>query len=131
MIRNPATGRPFEWEFRRGEEVIPFAASSRLMVNDTGSLLGACLGAAGIAQLLEIYARDLIAQNRLVHLLPEWRDAADLARGTLTAVGPPAALLPQPYVMIARPAARHRPGVEPIWRHLKTQVQASKPAGNR
>lgn len=74
LIRNPATGRPFEWEFRRGEEVIPFAASSRLMVNDTGSLLGACLGAAGIAQLLEIYARDLIAQNKLVHLLPDWSD---------------------------------------------------------
>ncbi|MFO1173031.1 MAG: LysR substrate-binding domain-containing protein [Hyphomicrobiaceae bacterium] len=66
-----------------------------------------------------------------VALLPESLVAADLARGTLTAVGPPAALLPQPYVMIARPAARHRPGVEPIWRHLKTQVQASKPAGNR
>jgi DNA-binding transcriptional LysR family regulator len=44
------------------------------MVNDTGSLLGACLGGAGVAQLLEIYARDLIAQNRLVQLLPDWGD---------------------------------------------------------
>ncbi|APZ52228.1 transcriptional regulator [Salipiger abyssi] len=74
LIRDPATGRPFQWEFQRGEEVIPFATSSRLMVNDTGSLLGTCLSGAGVAQLLEIYARDLIAQERLVHLLPDWAD---------------------------------------------------------
>jgi len=29
-----------------------------------------------------------------------------------------AARMPQPYVMVARPAARQRTGVEPIWRHL-------------
>jgi DNA-binding transcriptional LysR family regulator len=74
LIRDPTTGRPFEWEFQRGKEVVPLAASGRLMVNDTGSLLGACLGGAGVAQLLEIYARDLIAQNRLVQLLPDWGD---------------------------------------------------------
>ncbi|MDQ0996203.1 DNA-binding transcriptional LysR family regulator [Phyllobacterium ifriqiyense] len=74
LIRNPATGRPFEWEFKCGKEVVPFAASGRLVVTDTGSLLGACLGGTGVAQLLEIYARDLIAQNRLVHLLPDWAD---------------------------------------------------------
>lgn len=74
LIRDPATGRPFEWEFHRGKEVVPLAASGRLMVNDTGSLLGACLGGTGVAQLLEIYARDLIAQNKLVHLLPDWAD---------------------------------------------------------
>ncbi|THK33647.1 LysR family transcriptional regulator [Ensifer sp. MPMI2T] len=72
LIRDPATGRPFEWEFQRGHDVIALAAAGRLMVNDTGSLLGACLGGVGIAQLLELYARDLIAQKRLVHLLPEW-----------------------------------------------------------
>jgi len=74
LIRDPATGRPFEWEFQRGKEIVPLAASGRLMVNDTGSLLGACLGGSGIAQLLEIYARDLLAEKRLVHLLPEWSD---------------------------------------------------------
>lgn len=35
--------------------------------------LGACLGGAGIAQLLELYARDILADGRLV-LLPEWAD---------------------------------------------------------
>jgi DNA-binding transcriptional LysR family regulator len=53
-----------------------------------------------------------------VALLPETLASADLARGTLVAVGPAAARMPQPYVMVARPAARQRAGVEPIWRHL-------------
>lgn len=74
LMRDPSTSRPYEWEFRRGEEIVPLAASSRLMVNDTGSLLAACLGGAGVAQLLEIYARDLIAQGRLVQLLPDWAE---------------------------------------------------------
>ena len=56
-----------------------------------------------------------------VALLPETLAAADLVRGTLVAVGPTAALMPHPYVMVARPAARHRPGAEQIWRHLLVQ----------
>jgi DNA-binding transcriptional LysR family regulator len=74
LIRDPATGRPFEWEFQRGDDVVPLAASGRLIVNDTGSLLGACLGGGGVAQLLEIYAKALIAEGRLIHLLPGWAD---------------------------------------------------------
>ncbi|MBB4840907.1 DNA-binding transcriptional LysR family regulator [Sphingomonas kyeonggiensis] len=74
LIRDPTTGRPFQWEFRRGNDVVPFDAAGRLMVNDTGSLLGACLGGVGIAQLLELYAKDLVTKNRVVLLLPEWVD---------------------------------------------------------
>lgn len=53
-----------------------------------------------------------------IALLPETLAAEDLRRGTLAAMGAPAALMPQPYVMIARPGMRLRPGVEPVWRHL-------------
>ncbi|WP_064712398.1 LysR family transcriptional regulator [Rhizobium bangladeshense] len=74
LIRNDATGRPYEWEFRRGERVVPVPVTGSLIVNDTGSLLGACLGGAGVAQLLELYAKDIIAQGRLVPLLPDWSD---------------------------------------------------------
>jgi len=56
-----------------------------------------------------------------VALLPETLAAEDLARGSLVAVGPAAAPMRYPYVMIARPAARFRPGVEQIWRHLLAQ----------
>jgi DNA-binding transcriptional LysR family regulator len=74
LIRDPATGRPFEWEFHRRGEIVPVAPHGRLLVNDTGALLGACLGDLGAAQLLELYARDLLAEGRLVHLLPEWSE---------------------------------------------------------
>jgi DNA-binding transcriptional LysR family regulator len=74
LIRDPATGRPFEWEFQRVGETVPFAPESRLLVNDTGGLVGACMGGAGVAQLLELYARDILASGRVVHLLPQWSD---------------------------------------------------------
>jgi DNA-binding transcriptional LysR family regulator len=64
-----------------------------------------------------------------VALLPETLAAADVARGTLVPVGPTAAPMPHPYVMIARPAARHRPGVDHIWRHLLAPGPLPQPAG--
>jgi DNA-binding transcriptional LysR family regulator len=74
LLRDPATGRPYEWEFRRGNEVVPLRAAGRLMVYDTGSLIGGCLGGIGMAQLLELYAKDFLATERLVHVLPDWSD---------------------------------------------------------
>jgi DNA-binding transcriptional LysR family regulator len=74
LIRDPVTGRPYTWEFQRGGEIVPFTALGRITVNDTGSLVGACRGGAGIAQLLEIYAGRLIAGGDLVHILPDWAD---------------------------------------------------------
>lgn len=66
----------------------------------------------------QVIAATAARQGLGVALLPETLVAADLARGALVAAGPAAARMPQPYVMLARPAARHRPGVEPIWQHL-------------
>jgi DNA-binding transcriptional LysR family regulator len=74
LIRDPSTGRPFEWEFQRKGKTVEFEPMSRLLVNDTGALVGACLGGAGVAQLLELYARDILIDGRLVHLLPDWSD---------------------------------------------------------
>jgi DNA-binding transcriptional LysR family regulator len=74
LIRDPTTGRPFEWEFQRGGEVVPFRAAGRLMVNDTGALLGACLGGVGIAQLLELYTKGLLSEGRVIQLLPDWAE---------------------------------------------------------
>jgi len=58
----------------RDDAAVPIAAKGRRQVNDTGSLLGACLGGQGIAQLLELYARDMLADGRLVQILPDWSD---------------------------------------------------------
>lgn len=74
LIRDPMTGRPFTWEFRRQGEIVPFAASGRIMVNDTGSLIGACRSGAGVAQLLELYVRDTLLDGELIHVLPDWSD---------------------------------------------------------
>jgi len=74
LLRDPATGSPFSWEFHRGEEVVAISAAGSLMVNDTGALLGACLGGQGIAQPLELYAEDYIADGRLIQILPDWTE---------------------------------------------------------
>jgi DNA-binding transcriptional LysR family regulator len=73
-MRDPSTGSHFAWEFVRGRKVVLLNVSGQLMVNEVGPLLSACLAGHGIAQLLELYARDLIADGRLVQLLPEWAD---------------------------------------------------------
>jgi DNA-binding transcriptional LysR family regulator len=74
LFRDPATARPFEWEFCRGEERVPVPVSGRLTVNDTQSLLGACLGGHGIAQPLEFYIKEMLRDGRLVELLPDWAE---------------------------------------------------------
>jgi DNA-binding transcriptional LysR family regulator len=83
LLRDPVTGHPFAWEFVRrgtpgstpdGDEVVPVRVAGQLTVNGTGGLLGACLGGQGLAQLLEVYARDYLADGRLVQVLPEWAD---------------------------------------------------------
>jgi DNA-binding transcriptional LysR family regulator len=74
LLRDPVSGSPFPWEFHRGREVVAIAATGGLMVNDTGALLGACLGGQGISQPLELYAEDYIADGRLIQILPDWAD---------------------------------------------------------
>ncbi|MGY4254434.1 DNA-binding transcriptional LysR family regulator [Bradyrhizobium sp. USDA 4516] len=53
-----ATGRPFDWEFRRGNEVVPVAVNGRLTVTDSGTKLGACLAGFGIAQVIDLGLDD-------------------------------------------------------------------------
>ncbi|MET0595989.1 MAG: LysR family transcriptional regulator [Polyangiaceae bacterium] len=74
LMRDSSTGSHFRWEFVRGKKSIPVHPSGQLVVNEMGSLLAACLAGQGIAQMLELYARDLLADGRLVQVLPEWAD---------------------------------------------------------
>lgn len=69
-----AAGRPFGWEFQRAGETVPVQAHGRLMVNDTHSLLAGCLSGYGIAQLLDFYIRDRLADGHLVDLFPDWAE---------------------------------------------------------
>ena len=70
--QDPRTGRPFAWEFRRGDVVLPVRQPARLMVSDVDTMIGACCEGAGIAQILELGSRDLLARGALVELFPDW-----------------------------------------------------------
>jgi DNA-binding transcriptional LysR family regulator len=74
LLRDPTTGRGFLWEFQKGKKIVSVAAHGSLMVNETGALLGACLGGQGIAQPLALYAEDYLRDGRLVQVLPDWAD---------------------------------------------------------
>jgi DNA-binding transcriptional LysR family regulator len=69
-----SSGRPFDWEFRRGAEVLPVKTSARLLVSDVGAMVGACEAGAGIAQIMQLGARHLIESGALVELFPDWPD---------------------------------------------------------
>jgi DNA-binding transcriptional LysR family regulator len=69
-----ANARPYDWEVRRRKEVIPLQVKGRLLVSDSGTLIGACEAGAGIAQVLELGCRHLLDSGRLVELFPEWSD---------------------------------------------------------
>jgi DNA-binding transcriptional LysR family regulator len=69
-----ANARPYDWEVRRKNEALPLRVKGRLLVSDSGTLLGACEAGAGIAQILEIGCEHLIRSGRLIELFPGWSD---------------------------------------------------------
>jgi DNA-binding transcriptional LysR family regulator len=74
MFRDPVTGRPFEWEFRRGAEVVAIKARGRLVVNDLATKLALCIGGNGIAQTIELGLAPIFASGALVQVLPDWAE---------------------------------------------------------
>jgi DNA-binding transcriptional LysR family regulator len=74
MFRDPVTGRPFDWEFRRGAEVVAIKARGRLVVNDLATKLALCAGGNGIAQTIELGLAPMFASGALVQVLPDWAE---------------------------------------------------------
>jgi DNA-binding transcriptional LysR family regulator len=74
MFYNPVTAKPFEWEFHQGRKVTKIPAEGRLLVSDVGTMLGACIAGAGIAQVMEIGIEQLMRDGSLVDLFPDWPD---------------------------------------------------------
>lgn len=72
QVRSSMTGQPLEWEYALNGNVIPVKISSRLMVNESGTLIGACVAGAGIARVKASGVEALLAQGRLVELLTDW-----------------------------------------------------------
>jgi DNA-binding transcriptional LysR family regulator len=73
-FRDPTTGRPYEWEFHRGAEILRVQPTVRLLLSDAGTLIGECVAGTGVAQVLAVSVGDLIERGLLVELFPDWPD---------------------------------------------------------
>lgn len=71
---DPATGRPFEWEFWRGDEKVKVAVSGNLTVTDAGTKIGACLAGYGIAQVIDLGIDTHLRAGTLEPVLTDWPD---------------------------------------------------------
>ncbi|RVT97940.1 LysR family transcriptional regulator [Rhodovarius crocodyli] len=74
FYRDPATGRPFPWEFQGHGQVVEVKVSGRTVTNDLATKLAACVAGLGVAQSIEIGLGDAFARGELVQLLPDWAE---------------------------------------------------------
>ena len=74
QFRDPATRRPFDWEFHRKGKVMPVETTGPLLVTDSGIMFAVCVAGAGIAQVLAVSVQDALADGRLVELFPDWAE---------------------------------------------------------
>ncbi len=73
-FRDPETGRPFEWAFRKGRKEIKVETQSQLMLSDVATMHAVCLAGCGIAQVLELGVDAHLSGGRLVVLFPDWEE---------------------------------------------------------
>ncbi|MBV8465647.1 MAG: substrate binding domain-containing protein, partial [Burkholderiales bacterium] len=69
---DPRRGKPFSWEFHRGLEVLPVETRGHITTTDVDLMVQACVGGAGIAQLLALNVAHHVASGALIELFPEW-----------------------------------------------------------
>jgi DNA-binding transcriptional LysR family regulator len=72
LFRNPLSSQPFEWEFKRGREMVEIPVAGNLLVSEAGTMLDACVAGAGIAQILELGTEELLRSKKLINLFPDW-----------------------------------------------------------
>jgi DNA-binding transcriptional LysR family regulator len=74
LFRDPATGRPFSWEFHRAGKIVKVDVTGRLLMNDLAAKLAACAAGHGVAQTFEFGLAPLLASGELAQILPDWTD---------------------------------------------------------
>jgi DNA-binding transcriptional LysR family regulator len=77
LFRDPVTGRPFAWEFHRGDQVVEVRVTGRLVLNDLATKLTACAAGHGITQTFELGLDTLLSSGE---------DPARMGRGALPAL---------------------------------------------
>ncbi|WP_322077745.1 LysR family transcriptional regulator [Burkholderia cepacia] len=71
---DPATGRPFDWEFWRDGEKVKVAVTGSLTVTDAGTKIGACVAGFGIAQVIDLGIDTHLRAGTLEPVLTDWCD---------------------------------------------------------
>jgi DNA-binding transcriptional LysR family regulator len=74
LFRDPQTGLPFAWEFKRGGEAIKVKVTSRLVMDDPSVAVSACLTGQGFFQSLAIGLAPFLSRGELVQVLPDWSE---------------------------------------------------------
>ena len=74
LFRDPATGRPFPWEFHRRGKVLRVPVTGRFVVNESAVAAAMCVAGHGVAQMMELGGDALLRAKSLVQLLPEWAE---------------------------------------------------------
>src|ERR1700727_298383 len=74
LFRDPVSGRPFGWEFRRKNELVEVDVQGRVVFNDLQTKLAACVAGQGIAQSVAFGLEPLLASKALVQVLPDWAE---------------------------------------------------------
>jgi DNA-binding transcriptional LysR family regulator len=69
---DPQRGKPFQWEFHRGKQIVQVETTGRLTLTDVDTMVAACVAGAGIAQVLALGVEHLIANGDLIELFPDW-----------------------------------------------------------
>jgi DNA-binding transcriptional LysR family regulator len=69
---DPYTGKPFDWEFVRGNEIIGVQTSGPLTFADPKSMLVECVAGTGVAQVIGWGIGSLLTSGELVDLFPDW-----------------------------------------------------------
>ena len=74
LFRDPATGRPFDWEFHQGKKRLTVVVAGRLILNDALTHLDTCRSGMGVAQVMNIGIMPLLESGALINLFPDWTD---------------------------------------------------------
>jgi len=73
-FRNPATGRPFDWEFHRGGKVTVVHPRSQVTLNEAGMMESVLMSGYGLAQVIDIAVEPMLRTGALVPVLTAWPD---------------------------------------------------------
>jgi DNA-binding transcriptional LysR family regulator len=73
-FRNPATGRPFDWEFHRGGKTTIVNPGGQLTLNDAGTMESVLMSGYGLAQVIDLAVAPLLRSGALVPVLTAWPD---------------------------------------------------------